>query len=97
MNNEELPFVSSSPLLATQNKKVKPQDELDLPTLKRVQALLEQRILEYQTIDRLTVSEDTFTVQQQLAINQSVKYHLEELKLLVDTTILSIKEKYENE
>lgn len=94
MDNEELPFISSSPLLATQNKPVTTQDEKDLSTLKRVLAHLEQRIAEYQTIDRLEVNEVPFTVQQQLAVNKSIVYHLQEEKLMIETVINNIKEKY---
>lgn len=95
MDSEELPLISSSPLLATQAKQTVPQDEIDLPTLKRVQRTLEKQIESYKTIDRLTVDEKDFTVKQQLAINQSIRFHLTELKLLVDTAIDNIREKYE--
>ena len=95
MDSEELPLISSSPLLATEAKKTVPQDEIDLPTLKRVQRTLEQQIESYKTIDRLTVDEKDFTVKQQLAINQSIRFHLTEIKLLVDSAIDNIREKYE--
>lgn len=95
MDREELPLISSSPLLATENKPVKPQDEMDLPTLKRVQNTLEAQIASYASIDRLTVEEKGLTVKQQLAVNKAIAFHLTELKLMVDTAIEGIKEKYE--
>lgn len=93
--DEELPLVSSSPLLATAPEPPKPQDEKDLPTLKKVQKVLAAQISAYSTIDRLTVEEKDLTVQQQLAVNKCVVLELTHLKLLVDTVIDNIKEKYE--
>lgn len=93
--DEELGYVSSSPLIATAPATTKPQDEVDLPTLKRVQKMLAEQIASYKTTDRLTVSEKDFTVKQQLAMNQSIAYHLNEVKLLVDTVVENIREKYE--
>lgn len=95
MDAEELPFISSSPLLDTAQKPVKTQDEVDLPTLKQVQKILEERIASYSSIDRLTVEEKDLTVQQQLAVSKAIVAHLTELKVLVDETITRVKEKYE--
>ena len=92
--DEELPMLSSSPLLATQAPKTKPQDELDLPALKRVQNMLTDQIATYSSIQRLTVDEKDLTIKQQLAVNQAIAFHLQEVKLLVDTVIENIKEKY---
>lgn len=94
MDAEELPLISSSPMLATAPEPTKPQDEIDLPTLKRVQRTLAAQIASYSDIDRLTVSENDLTVKQQLAVNKAIKQHLTEVKLLVDTVIDNIKEKY---
>lgn len=93
--DEELDYKSSSPLLATENKPVKPQDEVDMPTLKRVQQMLEEQIDSYSTIDRLSVDEKDLTVVQQLAVNKAIAFHLNEVKLLVETVVANIKEKYE--
>ena len=95
MDDEELPLLSSSPLMSTAPVKTKPQDEIDLPTLKRIQVQIEAQIASYSDIDRLTVSQKDMTVQQQLAVNKAIKFHLLEIKLLVDTVIENIKEKYE--
>jgi hypothetical protein len=92
--DEELPMLSSSPMLATRNEPTKPQDELDLPTLKRVQNMLADQIVSYSHISRLTVDEKDLTIKEQLAVNQSIAVHLTEVKLLVDTVIENIKEKY---
>ena len=95
MDAEELEYKSSSPLLATAPTPVKPQDEIDLPTLKRVQTMLKSQIASYSHVDRLTVDEKDLTVQQQLAVNKAIVFHLTEVKLLVDTAITAIREKYE--
>ena len=93
--DEELNYVSSSPLVATQPQAVKPQDEIDMPTLKRVQKMLAAEIAARKTTDRLTVDETHFTVKEQLAMNQEIAHALTEIKLTVDSVINNIKEKYE--
>lgn len=95
MDAEELPFISSSPLIDTGEKRVKSQDEGDLSTLKKVQAILDENIASYSSIDRLTVEEKDLTVQQQLAVSKAVQAHLIGLKVLIDETITRVKEKYE--
>lgn len=93
--DEELNYVSSSPLLATQKPPVKTQDELDMPTLKKVQQMLEKEIEAYSLTDRLTIDETHFTVKQQLAMNKSIALSLKEIKSTIDSVIETIKEKYE--
>ena len=93
--DEELPLISSSPLLDTAPVPPKPQDEVDLPTLKRVQQMLDEQIASYDSVDRLTVDEKELTVVQQLAVSKAIKQHLTEIQVLVDTVITNIKEKYE--
>lgn len=93
--DEELTYVSSSPLLDTAPTPAKPKDEIDLPTLKRVQKMLQDQIASYSTIDRLTTDEKNLSVQQQLAVNKAIVQHLTEVKLLVDTVVENIREKYE--
>lgn len=93
--DEELGYVSSSPLLATENKPVKVQDEVDISTLVKVQKLLEDEINAYSLTDRLTVDESLFTVQQQLAMNKSIALSLKEIKQNVDTAINNVREKYQ--
>jgi hypothetical protein len=92
--NEELPFISSSPILATAKPKVQVQDEIDLPTLVKVQALLQAEIEAYSLTDRLTIDETNFTVKQQLAMNKSIALSLKEIKLTVDAAITNVREKY---
>lgn len=93
--DEELPMISSSPMQATAPQKVKTQDELDLPALKRAQQMLSDQIASYSSVDRLTVEEDDMTVQQQLAVSKAVKAHLTEVKTMIDSVISEIKEMYE--
>lgn len=94
MQNEELAYVSSSPLVDTQRPVVKIQDEVDMPTLAKVQKMLLDQITAYNSADRLTIDETNFTVKQQLAINKSVATDLKEIKLMVDSAINNVKEKY---
>lgn len=93
--DEELSYVSSSPLLATRKKDVKLQDEVDFPTLLKIGEMLSAQIESYATTDRLTIDETNFTVKEQLAINKAISMHLTELKATVDSGIKNVKEKYE--
>ena len=92
---EELDYISSSPLIETENEPVKTQDELDLPTLKAVCLTLEAQIKFYDSVDSLDVGNKNFTVKQQLAVNKRVKLNLEQALTMVQSTIENIKEKYE--
>jgi hypothetical protein len=91
---EELAYVSSSPLVETQKPAVKAQDERDISTLKKVQRMFEEEIAARKTTDRLTIDETNFTVKQQLAMNQEVANILGRFKLTVDSAINNVKEKY---
>lgn len=93
--DEELPIVSSSPLVDTAPAQPKAQDELDMPALKKIQKTLAAQIASYSTIERLTVDETDLSIKEQLAVNKCVAHHLTEVKLLVDTVINNIKEQYE--
>lgn len=92
--DEDLDYISSSPLLDTPVE-TNTQDEEDLPTLKQVLKLLDAQIEDYKTIDMLNVNDPVFTVAEQLEINNRVVTHLGQLKILVETTIGNIKEKYQ--
>lgn len=65
-----------------------------MPTLVKVQKMLLDQITAYNSADRLTIDETNFTVKQQLAINKSVATDLKEIKLMVDSAINNVKEKY---
>lgn len=93
--DEELDYVSSSPLVDTKKPEPKVQDEKDISTLKKVQRLLGDEIAARKTTDRLTIDESQFTVKQQLAMNQEVARIISEIKLTVDSAITNVKEKYE--
>jgi hypothetical protein len=93
--DEELGYISSSPLVATQKTEATPQDERDLSTLKKVQGMLAKEIEARKTTDRLTLDETIFTVKEQVALNKEIAIILGEIKLTVDTAINNVKEKYE--
>lgn len=91
---EELGYVSSSPLAETAKPKVKAQDEQDISTLKKVQKMFDAEIAARKTTDRLTIDETHFTVKQQLAMNQEIANIIQGFKLTVDSAITAVKEKY---
>ena len=97
MDNEELDYISSSPLLATAPKPVKAKDELDMPALERLAIAIDLTIASYKMTDRLDLSDTNFSIEQQLAMNIGMQTHLIEFKQLVDDTIQTVKEKYANE
>lgn len=87
---EDLSYQSSSPDLAT--RAAAPyRDEADLSTLENVSRLLANRQKYYQSIDSLALEDKTFNVEQQLAINKKVLFHIEELSSLVDGAIKKVK------
>lgn len=94
--DEELNYVSTSPDLQSVQRDVKPQDVTDMPTLERVLVKLNEWEALYMSVDSLTVDEKPFTVTQQLALNQKAVLMARELKLMVETTISDVKEKYKD-
>ena len=90
-SNEELGYLSSPHPFGSSRLTTNP-DVDDIPTLSRIEEILEGQIQSYLTIDALTTSDATFTVEQQLAVNQKVVGHLRELRLLVQTAIDEVKE-----
>ena len=93
-DNEELEYISSSPLLDTEPQKAKPQDEFDLPALLAIQKMIDGQIAFYDSIRALTVNESALTVKEQLAVNQNTQANLTQVKALVDTIVTNIREKY---
>lgn len=93
---EELEYISTSPDLQAVKRAVKPEDEANLPALKRCLIKLDSWIEQYNSNESLTVDESIFTVKEQLAINQRSVLMAKELKQLLETTINDIKEKYED-
>lgn len=93
---EELDYISSSPDLQPVQRKVKSQDESDLTTLQRVSARLDKYIAHHRSVDALTADEAQFPVRIQLVLNQRSVLLAEELRLLIDTTVNDVKEKYNN-
>jgi hypothetical protein len=93
---DDLDYISSAADLQHAKREVKSQDETDMSTLERVNLLLDEYIERYQTINFLTTDESQFSVREQLALNKRSVLLAEELKLLVDTTINDVKEKYNN-
>lgn len=95
--DEELGYVSSSPDMLPVKRVVKPQDEVDLPALERINGLFATWEDNYSRNDKLSLYDPKLSINEQLAINQAITNHLRELKLLVDTTINDVKEKYKDE
>ncbi len=91
---EDLDYISSSPDMQSVKRDVKPQDETDLATLERVISRLDKYIEHHNSNDSLTTDESQFSVREQLALNQRSVLLAKELKLLIETTIDDVKEKY---
>ena len=91
---EELDYVSSSPLVETRKPEPKVQDEKDISTLKKVSKMMADEIEAYACVDRLTIDETNFTVKEQLAMNKSIATSIKEFKLTIDSAINNVKEKY---
>jgi len=70
-----------------------PQDEADISTLVEILALVRNRQEYFQTIASLSLEDATFTVEQQLAINGKVLFHLQELESKLNSSITKVKEK----
>lgn len=92
MNNEDLQYVSSSPLLIDASD-VLPQDEVDLPALEQVKELLNNRRTYYQSVDSLSLEDKTLSIEQQLSVHKKVLFHIQELETLIDSVITKVKEK----
>lgn len=92
--NEDLDYVSSSPLLDTEPPKIKVEDEVDLPILLQLKRMIDQQIANRSNLFAVTVDESVMSVQQQIAVQQAVVDDLSTIKTLIDTTIQDIKEKY---
>lgn len=67
------------------------QDIVDKGSIEAVRSLLADRITYYDSIDSLGTDEKLFTVQQQLAINKQVKFHLTEFKEVLDEALENMK------
>ena len=93
IGEDELDYISSSADFAREPE-VKTQDEVDLPALKRLAVLIEDKLRMYASIEALTTDETVLTVQQQLAVNKAITTNLQEIKALIDTVTADIKEKY---
>ena len=93
LHDEELGYVSTSPFLSVPPE-TKAQDEIDKPTLVRVQDVLQGQIDRYGKVSAFDVGETDFTVKEQLAMAQQMVVHLTELQELIKTTLSNIKEKY---
>jgi hypothetical protein len=92
MNNEELAYVSSSPLLDTAPVEISSVDEDNIDTLEAVFKVIKERKDFYQTILALEENSTTFTVKEQLATNKRVVQVLGELESLLAGAISKVKE-----
>lgn len=66
------------------------QDIAEKGAIQRSRELLENRIAYYDSVDSLGTDEKLFSVKQQLAINQRVKFHLVEIKAELDEAAESL-------
>jgi len=89
---QQLGYASSAPDFMTADTP-HPQDEADISTLVEILALVRNRKEYFQTIASLSLEDATFTVEQQLAINGKVLFHLQELESKLNSAITKVKEK----
>jgi len=91
--DEELEYISSiESTRATVD--IVPQDEADLPVLKAVLRDINEGIIHHQTIASLSLDNKSFTIEQQLAVNQAIVIYLQGFKMAVEKVIEDIGEKY---
>lgn len=89
-----LGYASSAPDFAFNEEiDVKPEDLADLTILEQVNRLLVDRKKYFQSIESLNLEDANFSIDQQLAINKQVLFHIQELHGLVGGTVKKAKEK----
>lgn len=94
MNDElnGLGYVSSAPDLV-QADEPHAQDEADYSTLVAIFHLLQDRKKYYRSVDSLSLDDKTFTIEQQLAVNKKVLFHIQELQGTISSAIKKVKAK----
>lgn len=90
--DEELGYLSTSPMIARKVEKSVIVDERDLPTLKRLKNQISSDIDAYRSIDKIVLGDTVFTVEQQMDINQKLVAHLRHYETMVENGILGVKE-----
>jgi len=70
---------------------VNSQDEIDLPTIKRMFALIKQRRAYYDSNAALSIGID-LTIENQVIVNRKVIQHIDELEALLRSTMSKIEE-----
>lgn len=88
----QLGYASSAPDLL-QIDEPHPKDEAEISTLEEVFKLIALRKRSYELISTLTLDDKVFTVEQQLAINQQVLFHIQELESKIISVIRKVREK----
>lgn len=97
MNPElnDVGYVPSSPSLVQQDKP-NPMDEAEISTLDEILALLANRKAYYDSTSSLSLDAamlQVFSVNQQLAINKKVVFHIQELETKLASAINKVREK----
>lgn len=88
----DLGYASSAPDLI-QIDQPRPKDEAEISTLEEVIALVHNRKQFFLSVDSLALEDKVFTVEQQLAINKRVLFHLQELEGMIISSIRKVREK----
>ena len=91
-SGEELGYVSSSPDFAPIDGP-KVQDEADLSTLEQVFNVLEDRKAFYKSVDAISLDQKDETLREQMKDNKRMLYHIQELEMLIRSTINKVREK----
>lgn len=88
----DLGYASSAPDLI-QIDEPHPKDEADISTLEEVLKLIQNRKAYFRSVDSLALEDKNFNVDQQLAINKRVLFHLQEIEGMVVSTIRKVRDK----
>lgn len=94
-DREDLPNISLAG--GTQYPNVTSQDEADLSTLVRVQAMLEDALVQYRGVETLDMTESELSVKEQIKVHQVVVTELSLVKDAIDTAIDGVIEKNKGE
>jgi hypothetical protein len=88
----DLGYASSAPDLIPIDEP-HPKDEAEISTLEEVLALIYNRKQYFQSVDSLSLENKNFNVDQQLAINKQVLFHIQELESKITSVIRKVRAK----
>lgn len=94
--NEQLGYISSSPLLVVSDE-VKPIDEAEIGTIVQLFNLIQKQKQAYESTVSLDLSEELFTVKEQLYLNAESLRRAQSEEALLRATITKVREKQDEQ